>query len=152
MRDIHQQCVEFGTEKNRVDYVKGANIAGFVKVAEAMVRAELIDVEAGNLKSHNEYKGGRGSDSEQWIKLHDGDGRIIGAHRVITIIAIEIIGIAGQRFFLFSLRALGQIALHIIECLLQFFRVAHKKVFDLLINLFFVIGIKSSGRLMGRAE
>ena len=42
MRDIHQQCVEFGTEKNRVDYVKGANIAGFVKVAEAMVAYGVI--------------------------------------------------------------------------------------------------------------
>ncbi len=42
MRDIHQQCVEFGTENNRVDYVKGANIAGFVKVAEAMVAYGVI--------------------------------------------------------------------------------------------------------------
>ena len=42
MRDIHQQCVEFGTEKNRVDYVKGANIAGFVKVAEALVAYGVI--------------------------------------------------------------------------------------------------------------
>ncbi|MBT5471917.1 MAG: NADP-specific glutamate dehydrogenase [Nitrospina sp.] len=37
MRDIHQQCVNYGTEKKQVDYVKGANIAGFVKVADAMV-------------------------------------------------------------------------------------------------------------------
>ena len=42
MHDIHKQCVEFGTEKNRVDYVKGANIAGFVKVAEAMVAYGVI--------------------------------------------------------------------------------------------------------------
>ena len=42
MRDIHKQCVEFGTEKNHVDYVKGANIAGFVKVAEAMVAYGVI--------------------------------------------------------------------------------------------------------------
>ena len=42
MRDIHEQCVEFGAEKNRVDYVKGANIAGFVKVAEAMVAYGVI--------------------------------------------------------------------------------------------------------------
>ena len=34
MRDIHQQCVNYGTEKKQVDYVKGANIAGFVKVAK----------------------------------------------------------------------------------------------------------------------
>jgi glutamate dehydrogenase (NADP+) len=37
MRDIHQQCVNYGTEKKQVDYIKGANIAGFVKVADAMV-------------------------------------------------------------------------------------------------------------------
>ncbi len=42
MHDIHKQCVEFGTENNRVDYVKGANIAGFVKVAEAMVAYGVI--------------------------------------------------------------------------------------------------------------
>ena len=29
MSDIHQQCVNYGTSKNQVDYVKGANIAGF---------------------------------------------------------------------------------------------------------------------------
>lgn len=37
MRNIHQQCVNYGTEKKQVDYIKGANIAGFVKVADAMV-------------------------------------------------------------------------------------------------------------------
>jgi glutamate dehydrogenase (NADP+) len=37
MREIHQQCVNYGTEKKQVDYIKGANIAGFVKVANAMV-------------------------------------------------------------------------------------------------------------------
>ena len=37
MSNIHQQCVNYGTEEKQVDYVKGANIAGFVKVAEAMV-------------------------------------------------------------------------------------------------------------------
>ena len=36
MHDIHQQCVHYGMEKDHVDYIKGANIAGFVKVAEAM--------------------------------------------------------------------------------------------------------------------
>ena len=42
MHDIHKQCVDYGTEKNRVDYVKGANIAGFVKVAKAMVAYGVI--------------------------------------------------------------------------------------------------------------
>ncbi len=37
MSDIHQQCLENGTDGNKVDYVKGANIAGFKKVAEAML-------------------------------------------------------------------------------------------------------------------
>jgi len=42
MHDIHQQCVNHGTEKDHVDYIKGANIAGFVKVAEAMVAYGVI--------------------------------------------------------------------------------------------------------------
>lgn len=38
MKDIHQNCVDHGTESDgHVDYVKGANIAGFVKVADAMM-------------------------------------------------------------------------------------------------------------------
>ena len=38
MKNIHEKCVEFGDEGGGyVDYVKGANIAGFVKVADAMV-------------------------------------------------------------------------------------------------------------------
>jgi len=39
MHNIHAQCVEYGarTDSNRIDYVKGANIAGFIKVADAMV-------------------------------------------------------------------------------------------------------------------
>ncbi len=42
MQNIHQQCVDYGTEKNHVNYVKGANIAGFVKVADAMVAFGVI--------------------------------------------------------------------------------------------------------------
>lgn len=38
MAHIHQQCVEYGTNKDgNIDYVTGANIAGFVKVADAML-------------------------------------------------------------------------------------------------------------------
>jgi glutamate dehydrogenase (NADP+) len=37
MSSIHQQCVEYGDHDGKVDYVKGANIAGFVKVADAML-------------------------------------------------------------------------------------------------------------------
>ena len=42
MHDIHQQCVDHGTEQDHVDYIKGANIAGFVKVAEAMLAYGVI--------------------------------------------------------------------------------------------------------------
>ena len=35
MKDIHAQCVEYGKDENgKVDYVRGANIAGFVKDQE----------------------------------------------------------------------------------------------------------------------
>jgi glutamate dehydrogenase (NADP+) len=37
MKNIHATCVKFGKEGDYVDYVKGANIGGFVKVADAMV-------------------------------------------------------------------------------------------------------------------
>ena len=38
MSDIHAQCIRYGTrEDGSVDYVKGANIAGFVRVADAML-------------------------------------------------------------------------------------------------------------------
>lgn len=43
MSDIHQQCVKFGkTENGKIDYVKGANIAGFVKVADAMLDLGVV--------------------------------------------------------------------------------------------------------------
>lgn len=34
---IHEQCVTYGTEGDFVNYVKGANIAGFIKVADSMI-------------------------------------------------------------------------------------------------------------------
>lgn len=37
MQKIHGSCVEYGREGDSVDYVKGANIAGFIKVADAML-------------------------------------------------------------------------------------------------------------------
>jgi glutamate dehydrogenase (NADP+) len=37
MVSIHAACVKYGKEGNYVDYVKGANIAGFVKVADSMI-------------------------------------------------------------------------------------------------------------------
>ena len=43
MADIHEVCVQFGTDKDGyVDYVKGANIAGFVKVADAMLAQGVV--------------------------------------------------------------------------------------------------------------
>ena len=42
MQDIHSACIEYGTEGDYVDYVKGANIAGFVKVADAMLDQGVV--------------------------------------------------------------------------------------------------------------
>lgn len=42
MKDIHQSCIQYGTEKTYVNYVKGANIAGFVKVADAMLAQGVV--------------------------------------------------------------------------------------------------------------
>jgi glutamate dehydrogenase (NADP+) len=38
MRDIHNNCVRYGEKDGFVNYVDGANIAGFAKVAEAMTQ------------------------------------------------------------------------------------------------------------------
>jgi len=42
MQDIHASCIQYGTEGSYVDYVKGANIAGFVKVADAMLDQGVV--------------------------------------------------------------------------------------------------------------
>lgn len=43
MRGIHEQCVKYGTEAGGyINYVKGANIAGFMKVAHAMIAQGVI--------------------------------------------------------------------------------------------------------------
>ena len=43
MSDIHETCLRYGTEKDGyVNYVKGANIAGFIKVADAMMAQGLV--------------------------------------------------------------------------------------------------------------
>ena len=43
MTDIHETCVKDGKEEDGyVNYVKGANIAGFIKVAEAMMAQGLV--------------------------------------------------------------------------------------------------------------
>jgi glutamate dehydrogenase (NADP+) len=42
MSDIHQSCLDYGTENDYINYVKGANIAGFVKVADAMLAQGVV--------------------------------------------------------------------------------------------------------------
>ena len=42
MNDIHSQCVEHGKNGDYINYVKGANIAGFLKVADAMLDQGVV--------------------------------------------------------------------------------------------------------------
>ena len=43
MKNIHEQCVKYGTgQDGYIDYVKGANIAGFMKVAKAMLARGIV--------------------------------------------------------------------------------------------------------------
>ena len=42
MKDIHETCVYYGKENSNINYVKGANIAGFIKVADAMLDQGVI--------------------------------------------------------------------------------------------------------------
>ncbi len=42
MKDIHNSCLIHGQEKNYVNYEKGANIAGFIKVADAMLAQGVV--------------------------------------------------------------------------------------------------------------
>ena len=43
MKDIHEACLKYGTEEDGyINYVKGANIAGFLKVANSMMEQGLV--------------------------------------------------------------------------------------------------------------
>jgi len=42
MKNIHRACVDYGSDGKNIDYVKGANIAGFVKVADAMMEQGVV--------------------------------------------------------------------------------------------------------------
>ena len=42
MKSIHENCVKYGSDGDYVDYVKGANIAGFIKVANAMLAQGIV--------------------------------------------------------------------------------------------------------------
>ena len=42
MKAIHQQCVTYGKDGDFINYVKGANVAGFIKVANAMMDQGIV--------------------------------------------------------------------------------------------------------------
>ena len=42
MSGIHAQCLKYGKEGDYVNYVKGANVAGFMKVAKAMLAQGIV--------------------------------------------------------------------------------------------------------------
>ena len=42
MKSIHATCLKYGKEGSYVNYVKGANIGGFVKVADAMLAQGMV--------------------------------------------------------------------------------------------------------------
>ena len=42
MKQIHASCIHYGNGSDYVNYVKGANIAGFIKVADAMIDQGLV--------------------------------------------------------------------------------------------------------------
>lgn len=42
MQSIHSSCVHHGKQDKSIDYVKGANIAGFIKVADAMIDQGVV--------------------------------------------------------------------------------------------------------------
>ena len=43
MSGIHEQCVKYGKQPNGyINYVKGANVAGFMKVAKAMLAQGIV--------------------------------------------------------------------------------------------------------------
>ena len=42
MKKIHGSCVKHGKQKKSIDYLKGANIAAFIRVADAMLDQGLV--------------------------------------------------------------------------------------------------------------
>ncbi|MDK1286234.1 NADP-specific glutamate dehydrogenase [Pseudoalteromonas umbrosa] len=42
MQQIHDQCVKYGSKNGQINYVDGANIAGFIKVADAMLAYGVV--------------------------------------------------------------------------------------------------------------
>jgi glutamate dehydrogenase (NADP+) len=42
MHEIHKTCVEYGKQGDFVNYIDGANVAGFIKVADAMLDQGVV--------------------------------------------------------------------------------------------------------------
>ena len=42
MKAIHEQCVTYGTESDFINYVKGANVGGFIKIADSMLDQGVV--------------------------------------------------------------------------------------------------------------
>jgi glutamate dehydrogenase (NADP+) len=42
MKEIHDTCVKYGKRGDKVNYVVGANVGGFVKVADAMLAQGIV--------------------------------------------------------------------------------------------------------------
>ena len=42
MREIHDACVKYGREGDKINYIKGANVGGFVKVADVMMAQGVV--------------------------------------------------------------------------------------------------------------
>lgn len=42
MKNIHKKCVKYGASEENVNYLRGANIAGFIKVADAMLQQGVV--------------------------------------------------------------------------------------------------------------
>ena len=42
MHSIHDSCIHYGKQDKNIDYIKGANIAGFIKVADAMIDQGVV--------------------------------------------------------------------------------------------------------------
>ena len=42
MNSIHNKCVKYGSSKGNVNYIKGANVAGFIKVADSMLDQGIV--------------------------------------------------------------------------------------------------------------
>ena len=42
MKNIHESCVAYGKEGDHINYIKGANVAGFIKIADSMLDQGVV--------------------------------------------------------------------------------------------------------------